>query len=116
MDKILQISIVLVLLDLVWIYFFMAEPFKKMILKIQGKPMVFDIKGAIIAYTGLIYLAVKFLPKTQSPLEAFLLGSAIYSVYDATNYATLINYSTNVMVFDILWGGTLFLLLKYIIF
>jgi uncharacterized membrane protein len=61
------------------------------------------IVPAVITYVFLAYL----LHVPNSVNEAFLLGLATYGVYDATNYATLKNYSPIIAVADTLWGGTL---------
>jgi len=56
----------------------------------------------------MVYLLLAYLltvPRTVE--EAFLLGAATYGVYDATNYATLKNYSPVFAVADTLWGGIL---------
>ena len=58
---------------------------------------------ALITYILLAYLL--HIPKNI--VEAFLLGVATYGVYDATNYATLKNYSPIFAVADTLWGGIL---------
>jgi|UniRef100_A0A6C0K4N8 uncharacterized membrane protein len=97
------VSAVLVfLLDLPWLYINQdwAGP---MILSIQGSPMKVRLIPALITYILLAYLL--HIPKNI--VEAFLLGVATYGVYDATNYATLKNYSPIFAVADTLWGGIL---------
>lgn len=61
------------------------------------------IVPALITYVFLAYLV--HIPKSMA--EAFLLGVAVYGVYDATNYATLTKYSPTFAVADTLWGGLL---------
>ena len=74
-----------------------------MIRSIQGSPVKLRIIPAIIVYLLLAYIVS--IPKSM--LEAFLLGAATYGVYDATNYATLTNYSPTFAMADTLWGGVL---------
>jgi uncharacterized membrane protein len=65
--------------------------------------MKIRIVPALITYVLLAYLV--HIPTSLN--EAFLLGVAVYGVYDATNYATLTNYSPTFAIADTLWGGAL---------
>ena len=97
------VSAVLILaLDIPWLYVNQgwAGP---MIRSIQGSPMKVRMVPALITYVFLAYLL--HIPKSLS--EAFLLGVAVYGVYDATNYATLTKYSPTFAIADTLWGGAL---------
>lgn len=75
-----------------------------MIRTIQGSALEMKIWPAAIVYLALAYLAM--IPKTH--LEAFLMGSSIYAVYDFTNLATLKKYQLPFAIADTLWGGVLF--------
>ena len=97
------VSAVLILaLDIPWLYVNQgwAGP---MIRSIQGSPMKVRMVPALITYVFLAYLL--HIPKSLN--EAFLLGVAVYGVYDATNYATLTKYSPTFAIADTLWGGVL---------
>ena len=100
--SILVAAVLILLLDLPWLYINQgwAGP---MIRSIQGSPMQIRLIPALITYILLAYLL--HIPKNI--VEAFLLGVATYGVYDATNYATLKNYSPIFAVADTLWGGIL---------
>ena len=100
--SILVADVLILLLDLPWLYINQgwAGP---MIRSIQGSPMQIRLIPALITYILLAYLL--HIPKNIG--EAFLLGVATYGVYDATNYATLKNYSPIFAVADTLWGGIL---------
>jgi uncharacterized membrane protein len=95
-------AVLILVLDIPWLYINQgwAGP---MIRSIQGSPMKVRIVPALITYVFLAYLV--HIPK--SIREAFLLGVAVYGVYDATNYATLTKYSPTFAVADTLWGGAL---------
>jgi uncharacterized membrane protein len=95
-------AVLILVLDIPWLYINQgwAGP---MIRSIQGSPMKVRIAPALITYVFLAYLV--HIPK--SIREAFLLGVAVYGVYDATNYATLTKYSPTFAVADTLWGGAL---------
>jgi len=82
-----------------------------MIRDIQGSALQMKIWPAVIVYLALAYLAT--IPTTH--LQAFLMGSSVYAVYDFTNMATLKNYQLPFAIADTLWGGILFLIVSYII-
>ena len=84
------------------------QAFLDQIVNIQRTVMQFRIVPAIICYILLIFGLYYFIiRKKRSILDAFIFGLVIYGVYDATNYATLKNYSLNLAIMDTVWGGTL---------
>ena len=100
--SILVAAVLILVLDIPWLYINQAWA-GSMISSIQGSPMKIRIVPALITYVFLAYLV--HIPKSMT--EAFLLGVAVYGVYDATNYATLTKYSPTFAVADTLWGGLL---------
>ena len=112
----IKLLALILILDALWIGLFLGKPFVTMVENIQGSPVKTNMLGVGIAYVSLFLLAAIFLPKTSSDLEAFLLGALTYAVYDGTNLALFTGYSTQLAALDILWGGTLFYLLKKILF
>lgn len=107
----LKLLLALLVLDAIWISFFLYKPFSDMIQNVQKQPLQIRVSGAIVAYISLFLLASVFLPRV-SHSEAFLLGFLVYCLYDSTNYATLSNWNFTVALLDSLWGGVLFYLLK----
>lgn len=103
---------VLLVLDSLWIYFFMGPRFQKMIKQITGKPIVFNIVGVAVSYIALYFLAILFLPKLTYNYEAFLFGFLVYCVFDATNYAIFDGWDSTTAALDCLWGGVLFYIIK----
>ena len=101
--KYLAIPFIIILVDLPWLLLG-SKNSKSMIKDIQGSDMTVKWLPSIIVYVALSYLIL--LPNTS--LEAFLLGTATYSVYDFTNLATLNKYKTWFAISDSLWGGVLF--------
>ena len=60
-----------------------------------------------------IYLALAYLlSRTGGVLDAALMGTATYAVYDFTNLATLGKYELNFALADSAWGGVLFALAR----
>lgn len=92
----------LLFFDLPWL-FFNAETAQKMILRIQGSELSVRYLPALVVYVALAYLVTK----TETPMEAFKVGVAVYAVYDFTNYALFKNYSLSFAILDSLWGGVL---------
>ena len=99
----LAIPFILLLVDLPWLILGSSNS-KSMIKDIQGSDMTVKWFPSFIVYVALSYLIL--VPNTS--LEAFLLGTATYAVYDFTNLATLDKYKTWFAISDSLWGGVLF--------
>ena len=90
-------------LDIPWLLFTQTYV-NRMILSIQGSPVVLNYWAAAVVYLALAFLLLQM----KSPLEAFYFGTATYAVYDFTNLATLKNYDVKFALADSLWGGILF--------
>ena len=109
--KIPLLAILIFLIDIPWLYTVSGWS-GDMIRDIQGSALQMKIWPAVVVYLALAYLAT--IPRSH--LEAFLMGSSIYAVYDFTNLATLKNYQLPFAIADSLWGGILFLIVSYIKF
>lgn len=106
----LLIAVIILIVDLPWLL--AGSKFSKsMIHSIQGSDLEVRYLPSIVVYLALSYLVC--LPKDT--IEAFLLGSCVYAVYDFTNYATLKNYSLKFAFLDSIWGGILFVIVHSII-
>ena len=76
---------------------------------IQNSPLKINLVGAALCYIALTFLLYYFiLSKKRKILDAFLLGLAVYAVYETTNYATFTKWPIYMLVVDTLWGGILF--------
>jgi uncharacterized membrane protein len=83
--------------------------FSSVYVSVQKSPLKMNITGAILCYIFLVFLLYYFiLSKKAKIMDAFLLGVAVYGVYETTNYATLTNWPFYMVVTDTLWGGVLF--------
>ena len=81
----------------------------KLYAKVQNSPLKINFIGAALCYIFLVFLLYYFiLSKKRKILDAFLLGLAVYGVYETTNYATLTNWPIYLLIVDTLWGGVLF--------
>ena len=112
--KIIITSVVLVLIDSIYIYF-ISNYFSKQIRLVQLTPMKINILATIICYLILVFSINYFIviPR-RSLFDAFLLGIAIYGVYETTNKALFSKWSWFTVFIDTLWGGILFALTYYI--
>jgi uncharacterized membrane protein len=115
MSTILLILVIMLLLDLVYLYF-TKSIFGELVAKIQRTAIQFRIEGAIIVYLllaiGLYYFIVK---PGLSAWEAGLLGLVIYGTFDFTNYTILKNYDLKIAIMDTVWGSLLFALTTLIV-
>jgi uncharacterized membrane protein len=112
MDRSLQIFgtalLLLILFDLPWLLA-IGETAQKMILRIQGSELKLRMAPALVVYIALAYLVTK----TETPLEAFKVGVAVYAVYDFTNLAMFKNYTVSFAILDSLWRGILMGMVRY---
>lgn len=116
MNKIILITLTILILDYLWLKYAFGPHFINMIQRIQS--MVFSPKfsGAIVAYLSMIYIITLLFPRLNNVYEAILLGLSIYAIYDGTNYATITNWDINVAIPDTIWGGFLFGIIYYIFY
>ena len=112
MDRKLQIFgtavLLLILIDMPWLLL-IGDTAQKLVTRIQGSEMKLKYAPALVVYLALAYLVTK----TESPMEAFKVGVAVYAVYDFTNYAMFKNYTLSFAIMDSIWGGILMALTRY---
>jgi uncharacterized membrane protein len=106
----------LILLGLDFIYLSLTKKyFNDQVKLVQGTPIKLNIIATIACYSllsmGIFYFIIK---KNFSYFESFYLGIFVYGVYDLTTMAILKNWKWNTVVMDTLWGGTLFVLVKFL--
>ena len=115
--KIVISSVVLLMIDLLYLKNIGTPVFSKVVNNIQGSELKLNFLGAFISYLFLI-IAINYfilIPK-KSILDAFILGLCIYAVFDGTNLAIFKDYSIKAAIIDSLWGGILFAITTYITF
>lgn len=113
--KIVISSVVLLMIDLIYLKNIGTPVFSKVVNNIQGSELKLNFLGAFISYLFLI-IAINYfilIPK-KSILDAFILGLCIYAVFDGTNLAIFKDYSVKAAIIDSLWGGILFAITTYI--
>jgi uncharacterized membrane protein len=113
LGQIVAAIIALIAIDSLWLFTF-GQYSLQMTERIQTSPVLFNLLAAVVVYIALTYLVFQ----VNSVMEAALMGSAVYAVYDFTNLALLKKYEIGVAVADTIWGGVLFAsvfsILKYL--
>lgn len=100
-------SVILLLLDSVYLTL-IGKAYSQQIFNIQKLPMKVNFRGALFSYLFLIIgLNYFIILRNKSALDAGILGTVIYGVYDATSYALLTDWDETLAVIDTLWGGVL---------
>ena len=124
MNKLIVSSILLLVLDFIWIGGYMGGEYKKMVRKIQGSDMQVNIIYAILSYAlmiiGLNFFVIPNINKdnlfNDSLKYGFLFGIVLFGVYDFTAGAVLKNWNLKLAILDILWGGTVYFLATFLTF
>jgi len=116
LNNFFKISLIMFLLDSVFISFIMYKNFNDQVNLVQGSPIQINILGGILSYFFLSLALYYFIIKeNKTYIDAFILGLCIYGVYEYTTLALLKNWLIKTTIIDTLWGGTLFGLTTYII-
>jgi uncharacterized membrane protein len=108
----------LLMVTLVLDYFFLfliSGRVSKIIFRIQGSKMIVDKMYASIVYLFLFLQLYYFiLLKKGTYVEAFVLGSTSYGIYEFTNMTLFKDWDYKLALIDTLWGGILYTLSIYI--
>ena len=104
--------VVLLVLDILWLWLFMAQRYKQMIGKIQSTAMKANMLYAVFAYILMCFGLYWFVMKNEDPdnkiqsniLNGALFGLMVYGIYNFTAGAVLSDWSGKVMIYDIVWG------------
>jgi uncharacterized membrane protein len=116
--KIFLVSIIVLVIDLLWLSLFLGKYFGKMVLKIQGENMVVNKYIALLSYLFIIFSIYYFIilkDNGKMHLDAFLLGLFVYGIFEFTSGAIFKKWEILPLFIDTVWGGILYLL-TYIIY
>lgn len=95
--------------------FLISGRVSKIIFRIQGSKMIVDKMYASIVYLFLFLQLYYFIwLKKGTYVEAFVLGSTSYGIYEFTNMALFKHWDYKLALIDTLWGGILYTLSIYI--
>ena len=118
MLKLIVSSVILTVIDLIWITFIMGPFYNKMIPNIQSTQMIVNKKFAMFRYLTLIfalnYFVLPNVEKNNNLSYGFIFGLVLYGVYDFTAAAVLTNFSEKIIYLDIVWGGLLFMITTFL--
>lgn len=115
-------SLILLILDFLWLGGFMGKRYNIMIPKIQGSKMETNMLYAFFSYLLMIIgLNVFVLPNLDMKniniadclKYGFLFGIIVYGVYDFTAAAVIKKWNIQLALVDILWGGIVYFLACY---
>ena len=109
MNSFIVSSVLLVLVDSVYLYFIGKPVFDKTVAAIQNSALVVNIAPAIFTYILMAILLNYFIISVnKSPFDAFILGFCAYGIFDFTNMAIFKKYNLRTAITDTLWGAILF--------
>ena len=120
--ELIIVTLLLTVIDLVFIKYVLINPFGKMIQNIQLSEFKPNTIYVYIPYLLMIFSILFFsLPNVtkdnlfkDSLIYGGLLGLVIFGVYEFTNMSVFKNYNLHVAIFDTLWGVTLFTIVTFL--
>jgi len=102
-------SILLVLIDSVYLSMLGKPIFEKTVAAIQGSKLVVNMPPAIFTYILMAIILNYFIISANKPaFDAFILGFCAYGIFDFTNLAIFKKYTLKTAIMDTLWGAILF--------
>ena len=115
MKDLIAVSLILVIIDVVYLSLIGGKPFVDMVTLIQQEEVKMNHFSAAVAYILLVAMMYIFIIKKKaSNTEAFLLGLFTYGIFDFTNMALFKNYNLTIALQDTIWGGILFTLVNIV--
>ena len=109
MNSFIVSSILLVLVDSIYLYFIGKPVFDKTVAAIQTSSLVVNIAPAVFTYILMAILLNYFIISVnKSAFDAFILGFCTYGIFDFTNMAIFKKYNLRTAITDTLWGAILF--------
>jgi uncharacterized membrane protein len=109
MNSFIVSSVLLVLVDSIYLYFIGKPVFDKTVMAIQNSALVVNIAPAVFTYVLMAILLNYFIISAhKSPFDAFILGFCAYGIFDFTNMAIFKKYNLRTAITDTLWGAILF--------
>jgi hypothetical protein len=110
MKNILLIFVILILIDLIWLYL-IKDNYAKQIFDIQNKELTVNYYSGLVVYVllaiGLYYFTKNENNTSDKVKNAALFGLITYGVYDFTNGAIFKNWDFRLGIMDTIWGSIL---------
>ena len=117
-------TLTLLILDGLWINFYMKDKYNKMIKNIQNSDIQVNKVFAVASYTLMVVgLNLFVLPRLDVNninikdclLYGFTFGIVLYGVYDFTIAAVLKKWDIDLAFIDVLWGGFVYFAASYVL-
>ena len=109
MNSFIVSSVLMIIIDTVYLYFIGKSVFDKTVAAIQNSSLVVNIAPAIFTYILMAILLNYFIISVnKSAFDAFILGFCAYGIFDFTNMAIFKKYNLKTAITDTLWGAILF--------
>ena len=117
-------TLTLLILDGLWINFYMKDKYNKMIKNIQNSDIQVNKVFAVASYTLMVVgLNLFVLPRLDVNninikdclLYGFTFGIVLYGVYDFTIAAVLKKWDIDLAYIDVLWGGFVYFAASYVL-
>jgi len=115
-------SVILLILDGLWLKFYMGNKYKNQIFQIQNSKMSVRPVFAVIAYTLMVIGLNLFVIPNIRPSHklydsikyGFLFGIVVYGIYDMTCATIFKDWDIKLALVDILWGGLVYFISAYV--
>ena len=113
--KLAMVTIVLLLLDYIWISKVSNNLYFKTINNVQKSK--FKMNSSKYAKAGIAYILIVYLLAinyNKSFYERMFLGIAVYGIFNFTNATMFDKWTNEIALIDTAWGGVLFSAVPYI--
>jgi len=107
--------IVLLCIDLPWIYLVMRPVYAHLVREIQGSPLVLNPLAAVVAYVSMAVVLRMMKEYHMTAYHSAILGMAIYAIYAWTVKAIFSEFTITAALLDTLWGGILFYFASHLV-
>ena len=115
-------TIVLLVLDILWVTLYMNKAYKKQVKDIQGTEMKGRVYLGAIAYVlmvvGLNLFVLPNIRKGHELIDSLKYGATfglvVYGIYDMTAGAVFKDWDLKLATVDIIWGSFVFFISAYV--
>lgn len=112
----------LLILDFIWIVFFIRQRYDKMVKKIQGSEMKVQPGFAVLAYAcmvaGMLIFVLPNIKKGHELVDSLKYGATfgfiLYGVYDFTAGALIKDWNVALASIDVAWGTFVYFISAYL--
>lgn len=117
-------TLILLILDYVWLTTYMSPRYKTMIKTIQGNEMKLNMVYVVLSYflmiVGLNHFVLPNINFKNVNVKdclkyGFLFGIVLFGVYDFTCAAVIQKWDIKLALVDIFWGGIVYFLSCYLL-